>query len=283
VHGLVLSAVIVCYKTPAELAGALGSLRAQSRAPDEIVIVDHGLADGEGLDRAAFDGVRIEQPPANRGFGSGCNLGTRGTTGDVLLFLNADVVLSAETLEVLLHRLHADARIGVVGPRILSGGKLQLSARAFPSFRTGLLGRRSLLTRVLIRARRYPAEFRHTYGGGGEVDWVSGACMLVRREAFESVDGFDEQFFMYWEDADLCRRLHARGWSVHYEPSAVVHHATGASGTSERTIRAFHESAARFAERHIARSRPQRALIVAVLRARAWAAMRTFRRARRLD
>ena len=86
---------------------------------------------------------------------------------------------------------------------------------------------------------------------------------------------------MYWEDADLCRRMGTQGWQVHYEPAAVVHHATGASGTSERTIRAFHESAARFADRHIASSWAQRSLILAVLRSREWAAIRAFRRARR--
>jgi GT2 family glycosyltransferase len=92
--------------------------------------------------------------------------------------------------------------------------------------------------------------------------------MLVRRSAFFEVGGFDEGYWMYWEDADLCRRLTDRGWSVRYEPRAVVHHATGASGTNERTIRAFHESAARFASRHIARNALQRRLINALLHAR---------------
>jgi N-acetylglucosaminyl-diphospho-decaprenol L-rhamnosyltransferase len=277
----VLGAVIVTYGTSAETAAAVASLRAQSHPPEEIVIIDHGAADGEPLvDSEALAGVRVERPEVNRGFGAGGNLGVRLTAAEEVLILNADVVLSEHAVEELRHRLRSDHRLGVVGPRILSGGELQLSARAFPRFRTGLLGRQSVLTRALVRARRYPAEFRHT-SGGGSVDWVSGACMLVRRSAFDAVGGFDESYFMYWEDADLCRRLAAAGWHVHYEPSAVVHHATGASGTSERTIRAFHASAALFASRHLVQSPFQRLLVRALLHIREQAALSAYRRASR--
>jgi N-acetylglucosaminyl-diphospho-decaprenol L-rhamnosyltransferase len=104
--------------------------------------------------------------------------------------------------------------------------------------------------------------------------------MLIRGEAFWEVGGFDEEYWMYWEDADLCRRLANAGWSVAYEPRAVVRHATGASGTSERTIRAFHDSAARFAHRHIAESEAQRVLIQGTLRARGAVVLRRWARRR---
>jgi GT2 family glycosyltransferase len=273
----VLSAIIVSYRTPAEVAAAVASLHAQSRPPDEVVIVDNAAAEGEPLrEDPQLGDARIQRAPANLGYGAGCNLGAASAAGDELLLLNADVVLTSEATSALVERLHSDGRIAVVGPRVYSGGEIQASARAFPSLRTGLLGRRSLLTRMLVRARRYPAEFRQAYGSGGPVDWVSGACMLVRRSAFESVGGFDEDYWMYWEDADLCRRLHHEGWRVHFEPAAVVHHATGASGINARTIRAFHESAARFAGRHIARTAIERRLIYAVLRARSRIVLRRF-------
>jgi N-acetylglucosaminyl-diphospho-decaprenol L-rhamnosyltransferase len=275
----VLSAIIVSYRTPAEVAAAVASLHAQSRPPDEVVIVDNAAAEGESLDHIPDLGdASIVSAPANLGYGAGCNLGASTATGDELLMLNADVVLTAGATSALVGRLHSNRRIAVVGPRVYSGGELQPSARAFPSLRTGVLGRRSLLTRMLFRARRYPAELSHAYGAGGPVDWVSGACMLVRRSAFESVGGFDESYWMYWEDADLCRRMGHHGWRVHFEPSAVVHHATGASGINERTIRAFHESAALFASRHLARSGVERRLISAVLRARGWLVLRRFGR-----
>jgi N-acetylglucosaminyl-diphospho-decaprenol L-rhamnosyltransferase len=275
----VLSAVIVSYRTPAEVAAAVGSLRAQTLPPDEIVIVDTGAADGEP--QPELEGTRIERTDTNLGYGAGCNVGVRAASGDDLLILNADVVLTAGASEAMANRLHSGSRVAVVGPRIFSRGELQLSARAFPSLRTGILGRRSFLTRLLVRARRYPSEFRHAQQGGGRVDWVSGACMLVRRSAFDAVGGFDEGYWMYWEDADLCRRLVDQGWEVQFEPSAVAHHATGASGVSARTIRAFHESAARFAARHIARTETERKLIDAALQARTWLALRMYERARR--
>jgi N-acetylglucosaminyl-diphospho-decaprenol L-rhamnosyltransferase len=276
----VLSAIIVAYRTPAEVAAAVASLRAQTLPPDEIVIVDNGAADGEPLPE--LEGTRLVRPQTNSGYGAGCNAGARAASGDDLLILNGDVVLTAAATATLSARLHKDSRIAIVGPCIFSHGEVQLSARAFPSLRTGLLGRRSPLTRLLVRVRRYPAEFRRAQRGGGRVDWVSGACMLVNRSAFDSVGGFDEGYWMYWEDADLCRRLVNAGWEVHYEPAAVVHHATGASGVSARTIRAFHESAARFASRHIARTAAERKLIDSVLRARTWLALRMFARAGRL-
>lgn len=269
-----ISVVLVAYGTPAEVAGALASLRAQRRPPDEVIVVDNGYADGLALpDLEALREVRVERPLINLGYGTGCNLGARLARGDELLLVNADVLLTQDACSTMSARLSTNAQTAVVGPKIFSGGRVQESARAFPSLRTGLLGRRSLLTRALSRAQRYPAELRHSHGSGGPVDWVSGACMLVRREAFEAVGGFDEDYWMYWEDADLCRRLRAAGWQVYYEPAAKVHHATGASGMSERTVRAFHESAARFADRHIARTPRERQMIRAILRLRAWFAM----------
>jgi GT2 family glycosyltransferase/glycosyltransferase involved in cell wall biosynthesis len=274
-----LSAIIVSYRTPAEVATAVASLRAQTLPPDEIVIVDNGAPDGAPLpELPELEGARIERPSTNLGYGAGCNLGARIASGEELLILNADVVLTADAAAALSERLRSDERVAVVGPRIFSRGEVQLSARGFPSFRTGLLGRRSLLTRLLARARRYPAEFRRVPPGGGPVDWVSGACMLVRRSAFDSVGGFDEGYWMYWEDADLCRRLDDEGWGVQYEPAAVVHHATGASGTNARTIRAFHESAARFASRHIARTALERSLVRAALETRTWVVLWMFGR-----
>lgn len=272
-----LSAIIVAYKTPAELAAAVASLHAQQMVPDEIIVVDNGAADGAAIPESAdFRDVRIEQSPTNVGYGAGCNLAARSAAGDRLLVMNADVVLTAEASEAMVRRLDQDGQVGVVGPQILSGGRLQSSARSWPSLRTGLFGRRSLATRLLMRAGHYPAELRPTHSGGHNVDWVSGACMLLRTSAFWQVGGFDEGYWMYWEDADLCRRLEHSGWKVAYEPNAVVHHATGASGTSERTIRAFHESAARFAARHMARNSVQRRFVTALLRLRANMILRTW-------
>jgi N-acetylglucosaminyl-diphospho-decaprenol L-rhamnosyltransferase len=273
------SAIIVVYKTPAELTALVASLRSQTAPPDEIIIIDNGASEGEPVpDLEELEKIRIERPERNIGFGAGCNLGIRLAGGEDLLLLNADVVPTLGCNEALCRRLHSNQRIGVVGPRIYSGGKLQASARTFPSLRTGLLGRRSLLTRLMLGSRRWPSELSHSRGGGGPVDWVSGACMMAKRSAIAEVGGFDEGYWMYWEDADLCRRLAEHDWAVHYEPDAILHHATGASGTNERTIRAFHESAALFAGRWIARTRLEKKLFQGALEIRCRLATRNFGR-----
>jgi N-acetylglucosaminyl-diphospho-decaprenol L-rhamnosyltransferase len=275
----VLSAAIVVYRTPPELAAAIASLRSQTEPPKEIVVIDNGAGDGFPLPVLPdLEGVRVERPGTNIGFGAGCNRAVKSAASEHVLVMNADVVLSAEALVAMANRMRADPSIGVVGPRIFSGGRLQHSARAFPTMWTGLFGRRSALTRILTLTQHYPAELRPTYGSGGVVDWVSGACMLVHREAFEAVGGFDEGYWMYWEDGDLCVRLAKAGWSVYYEPGAVVHHATGASGTTERTVRAFHDSAARFADRHVATGRGSRIAVRWLLRMRAWTIVHYGRR-----
>jgi N-acetylglucosaminyl-diphospho-decaprenol L-rhamnosyltransferase len=262
-------------------AAAIASLRTQTRPPDEVIVVDNAASEGTPLDGAVdLGGVRIAEPATNVGFGAGCNVGASTAAGDELLMMNADVLLHHDALGRLIAHFDRDPTVAVVGPRILSGGSVQPSARAFPSFRTGMLGRRSIATRVLLRAGRLPTELDPTRGKGGIVDWVSGACMLIRAEAFHQVGGFDEGYWMYWEDADLCRRLANAGWKVTYEPAALVRHATGASGTSERTIRAFHDSAARFAEQHIAGSNFQRRLIRSALRARTTVVLRSWARRR---
>jgi N-acetylglucosaminyl-diphospho-decaprenol L-rhamnosyltransferase len=280
----VVSAVIVCYRTPAELAAAIGSLRAQREPPAEIIVVDNAAAEGQPLPEGLrSDGVSLIRPPANVGYGRGCNLGVASASGEQLLLLNADVVLTADAVSRMSERLAGDSQIGAVGPRILSGDNLQPSARAFPSLWTGLLGRRSPLTRMLARVRLYPSELRRSYGPGGQVDWVSGACLLVRREAFQAVGGFDPSYWMYWEDADLCRRLADRDWRIYHEPASVVHHSTGASGVNERTIRAFHDSAMCFADRYIARSMVQKSFIHAALRLRCRVALALHERTARAE
>ena len=169
------------YKTPAELTALVASLRSQSVPPDEIIIVDNGACEGHPVPELdELGGTRIERPDRNLGYGAGCNLGCRLASGEDLLLLNADVVPTLGCNEALSERLHSHPRVGVVGPRIYSGGRLQASARTFPSLRTGLLGRRSFLTRLMLGGRLWPAELRHSRGEGGRVDWVSGACMMVR-------------------------------------------------------------------------------------------------------
>ena len=142
---------------------------------------------------------------------------------------------------------------------------------------TGLFGRSTLLRRVvpfLPIARRNVVVDEAIRGGEQSVvvDWLSGACMLARRDALDAVGGFDERFFLYWEDADLCRRLRGRGSHVRYAPGAVAIHRVGQSSRTARasSIRAFHESAYLYYATHVAPARlsPKRAVARAILQTR---------------
>jgi N-acetylglucosaminyl-diphospho-decaprenol L-rhamnosyltransferase len=265
-----LAAVIVYFRTPECLSACLEALRGQTSRPHEIIVVDNSSSiDGVG-DRPAsgadWQWVRAE---TNLGFGAACNRGARIAGGDYLLFINADVVLRPDACERLRSVAEANPRTAVIGPRLYGAdGEIELSARSFPSLATGVLGRSSLLTKVLVAAGRAPSGMSGALGSGGLVDWVSGACMLIRRRAFEEVGEFDENYWMYWEDADLCRRLKEAGWDTMLTIGAEADHSTGASGNCQRTIEAFHASAARYYERHLAKTATARTLARGILRTR---------------
>jgi N-acetylglucosaminyl-diphospho-decaprenol L-rhamnosyltransferase len=251
-----LAAIIVYFRTPAGLSACLDGLRKQTTPPAEIVVIDNSSAI-DGVDRRPASGADWEwvRADGNLGFGAACNLGAQVTHSDNLLMLNADVALDADASRHLRSAVESDPEVGVVGPRIHGAdGEIELSARAFPTVVTGLVGRSSLLTKVLARINRTPSGLSGALRSSGRVDWVSGACMLIRRHAFDQVGGFDEDYWMYWEDADLCRRLRERGWATVLCTDAEARHNTGASGRSRSTIEAFHASAARYYERHVART-----------------------------
>jgi GT2 family glycosyltransferase len=234
------------------------------------VVVDNSSAlDGQHERPTSDTDYRWERAERNLGYGAACNAGARMTRSDYLLFLNADLVLLGAACERLCMAAESSEAFGVVGPRIYGAdGAIELSARAFPSVATGLLGRSSRLTRALAALGRPPQGVSGALRASGPVDWVSGACMLVRREAFDEIGGFDEGYWMYWEDADLCRRLKVRGWSTMLCTDAEARHSTSSSGRDERTIEAFHASAARYYEHHLARTATDAALARGLLRAR---------------
>lgn len=266
-----LAAIIVYFRTPACLTPCLDALRRQTLRPDEIVVIDNSsVIDGLNERPSRGDDWRWLRAERNLGFGAACNLGAQSTQSDYLLFLNADVVLCDDACERLCSAAEENPETGVVGPRVYGeDGRIELSARAFPTMATGLVGRSSLLTKVLARVNRAPSGVSGALGSsGGPVDWISGACMLIRRRAFEQVGGFDESYWMYWEDADICRRLRYRGWNTMLCIHAQAHHSTGSSGHSKRTIEAFHMSAARYYERHVASNAVTAGLARSILYAR---------------
>lgn len=229
-----LSTVIVHYRSLEPLLGCLAALeRSAAGVVHEIVVVDNSPGDGAAeAVRARFPAVRWIANADNVGFARAVNQGLAAGTGAVAMLLNPDCELDPGAVPALLAHLRAQPRCGIAAPRIHNpDGTLEFSARAYPDHLTFLFNRYSLLTRLFPGnpwSRRYLLT-GWDHASVRDVDWVSGACMAVRREAIAQVGPMDEAFFMFNEDVDWCRRMNAAGWRVTYVPEARAVHHVGAS------------------------------------------------------
>jgi len=276
------AAVLVNYNAGAELEHALRSISDELAGhPWEAVVVDNASTDGSSAAVEAFAAnVRLMSNSANVGFARGVNQGLAATNAPFVLIMNPDCRLMAGAIAALRAVLDAHPPCAIAGPRILNpDGTVQGSARGDPDMLTGLFGRTTLLRRIvpfLPIARRNVVVDEAIRSGQASivVDWLSGACMLARRDALDAVKGFDERFFLYWEDADVCRRLRGRGYHVRYVPGATAIHRVGQSSRTARAsaIRAFHESAYLYYATHVAPAplSPKRAIARAILHTRCW-------------
>ena len=257
-----LAAILVNYNAGDELRAALASVRAEADGLAwEAVVVDNASVDGSGAIAEEFaPHARLLRNGENQGFGRGVNQGLAATSAPLVLIMNPDCRLGAGALAILRSELERHQRCAMVGPRILNpDGSVQGSARGDPDMLTGLFGRTSALQRLLpwltLSRRNVVADAAIASGAeSAVVDWLSGACVLARRSSLEAVRGFDRRFFLYWEDADLCRRLRAAGYHVRYVPGASATHRVGHSSRTAQAvaIRAFHESAYLYYATHVA-------------------------------
>jgi N-acetylglucosaminyl-diphospho-decaprenol L-rhamnosyltransferase len=251
-----LSVVIVNYKTPDDLLRLLASLEEHPSAsePLEILVVDNASGDDSAARvRAAYPGVTVIESPANRGFAAGVNIGLKAARGEWLLILNPDVVVRNGSLDALLDFLKSNPRAGIAAAKLLNpDGSLQHTCRTYYTFGTILL-RRTFLGKLFpnSRALRDHLMLDYDHESPRNVDWVAGACLLVRREALEEVGPMDERYFLYFEDVDWCTRMHRRGWGVWYVPQAVMTHGyrRASAGGFSRATRAHAESLLRFWEK----------------------------------
>jgi N-acetylglucosaminyl-diphospho-decaprenol L-rhamnosyltransferase len=246
-----VSAVVVNYNAKEYLLSCLESLYEEGVAM--VVVADNGSTDGSGqavLER--YPTAKWVPTGANLGYGGGANVGAALVGGMYLLVSNADVVVAEGSVRGMRDFLETNPQVAVVGPRILDAtGALYPSARRFPDMLEalghGIVGQ-------FWAGNPFSRRYRMTdwdHSERREVDWVSGACFLARREAWDEVGGFDSAFFMYMEDVDLCMRLRAKGWSIGYEPAAEVVHVQGVSADQHpyRMLFAHHMSMWRFADR----------------------------------
>jgi GT2 family glycosyltransferase len=261
-----VSVLIVNYRVYEELDGCLGALATQQDGRLETIVVDNESDPARLPDMATrHPQTRFLPRPDNLGFGAGINEAARHASADLLLIVNPDARITAMGVHAVADYLDSNADVVAVGPTVVFPDmRPQPTGRRFPSALTGLFGRQSLLTRLWpgnpVSRRDLPS--REATDAPIEVDWITGTCMLVRARAFRDVGGFDERFFLYWEDADLCQRLRQRGGRIMFLPSVVVIHAAARSSDRAlvRSIAAFHRNALRYYARY--QRGPSRPIVV---------------------
>jgi GT2 family glycosyltransferase len=274
-----LSIVVVTYNSRDHVLECLRSLGREAggtRDPaTEYVVLDNDSGDGtaDAVERT-LPHVRVVRSGENLGYARAVNRGVAATTGRHVLVSNPDCVWRAGALEALRSWLDRHPRCGIAAPRIRNpDGSLEYSARAYPDHFAFLFNRYSLLSRLFPGnpwTRRY-LMLDWDHASPRSVDWVSGAAMLVRRDAVLQVGGMDEAFFMFNEDVDWCRRMNQAGWSVDYVPEAEVVHHIGASlgGVADRVILERHRGMIHYFRKHHPAPAPIDAIAAALIMARA--------------
>lgn len=225
-----VSAIIVSYNTRDLTLRCLSSLKAAlSAIPHEIILVDNASSDGSpDAVAAAHPDIHLIRHPANAGFGAANNLGMARARGTHFLLINTDAFAEPGAVAALLAAANRHPNAAVIGPRLLNAdGSLQRSCYRFPSPLHAWLDNLGL-ARLLHDYSRWPHDAEQ------DVDWLIGACMLVRKDAYAAVGGFDPRFFMYAEETDWQKSLRRAGYSIVFTPTAQVTHLGGASGNTEK-------------------------------------------------
>jgi GT2 family glycosyltransferase len=226
-----LAIVIVSFNTREDLRRTLASLHENPPStPHVIVVVDNASSDGSpALVRENWPSVRLIEAGANVGFAKASNIGIRSTCSDLVLLLNSDTVVPPSSIDRLVADLRSHPEAAIVGPRIVD-------ADGRPELSFGTMVGPLTEVRQKLRCRLYHAGFgpvvrraQRQLSRPQQVDWVSGACLLVRREDAEAVGLLDEDYFLYTEDVDFCASVRARGREVRFTPAAEIVHLKGRS------------------------------------------------------
>ncbi|HEV2776015.1 MAG TPA: glycosyltransferase [Solirubrobacteraceae bacterium] len=213
------------------------------------------VCDNDG-DFPQREGTTVIRPSANIGFGAGVNAAAREAAGEYLLIANPDTDLGASAAGALIARMQSEPALGVLGPRLVyPDGRPQINGGRF----SGVLAEASRTLRLGAHLRRTRGRLRRDVAPSAlrlvNRDWISGAVMVLRADAFRAVGGFDTGYWMYFEDEDLCRRLRARGFGVAVDAGVTVTHRVGGSGSTADPYRsrAYQASRARYHDLHSSR------------------------------
>ncbi len=231
-----ISVVVVSFNTKSELRGCINAYLLQLLPGDDLIVVDNNSTDGTvEMLRAEYPGVRVIAHPTNAGFGHACNAGYAATKGQFVLFSNGDICVGPDFLNRIRERMEALPHVGILSPELRGPDErliqMTVSWRLtfWGEFLLGFLSPKNMEKSGLVR--RVVAFLQRKERSVG---LLAGACMLVRRDMLDTLRGFDEDFELYFEDADLCVRCRAAGYQVFFTPSIRVFHALGQSGKSAR-------------------------------------------------
>lgn len=246
--GARVHAVIVAYNSADTIRACVTPLLA---AGAHVTVVDNASPDDTAAALAGL-GVDLLRAAGNDGFAAGCNLGAPRGDAPYVLLLNPDATIGDAGLAALVAVLDDDPHAGIAAPRIIEDdGSLAFSQRRFPRLRS-TYAQALFAHRLLPNAPWTDEVIRDdaAYATPGSPDWVSGACMLIRRSALERLGGLDDAFFLYGEDIDVCARVREAGWDVRFEPAAVARHTGGASRPSEELLPVLAASRVLYARKH---------------------------------
>jgi GT2 family glycosyltransferase len=249
-----IAVAVVSYNTREHLRACLASVYADS--PTEVVVADNGSTDGSiAMVREAFPSATLHIDSSNPGYGAAANAAIAECDSPYVLLLNSDTIVPRGALEAIRSYLEAHGEVAILGPRLVGfDGSLQRSCFPFPTPLLPFIGQRPLvrlLARVPVLRRRHITAWAHD--APRSVPWVVGAALGIRTLAFRAVNGFDESFHMYSEETDLCFRLRAAGWEIHFAPVAEIVH-VGSASTNQypaAMLRELFVSSHRFNERHL--------------------------------
>jgi GT2 family glycosyltransferase len=229
-----LSIVIVNYNVKNLLQKCLESIfKYQKDIEFEVTVVDNNSKDhSRKMLKRDFPQVKLIENKRNLGFSRACNQGIKQSQGRYVLLLNPDTELTSGGIKKMMDFMDSKPEAGICGPKMTDRrGNLQFSCRSFPSYLTAISSSQSILNRIFpenFLSQKYLLKEKN-HSQIMEVDWVSGSCLLIKREVFEKVGLLDERFYMYVEDVDLCYRAKKTGFSVFYFPPVLVIHHIGKS------------------------------------------------------
>jgi N-acetylglucosaminyl-diphospho-decaprenol L-rhamnosyltransferase len=271
---VIVDAVIVAYNSRDTLRACVEPLA--SRPWVNVTVIDNASPDDSAAAVADL-AVRTIRAPRNGGFAYGCNLGLAAGAAEFVLFLNPDARIEPASLQTLVRTLRADPLLGGVGPRTFGDdGRLHLTQRRFPRLCSTYC--QAVGLHHLAPGASWAGEVISdpgAYTRPATPDWLSGACVLMRRRALEEAGGLDEGFFLYSEETDLFRRLQTRGWRARFEPQAIAYHQCYGSAPRDSTAPILARSRVRYARKHhgalVSLLEAVGVAIDAVIRAAAWA------------